>query len=45
MDRREWDKIAGAAAIIAGVVVTAVGASLVWYEEWVHATQSARGRR
>lgn len=45
MDRREWDKIAGAAAIIAGAVTVIVGASLVWYEDWIHATQPARGRR
>lgn len=45
MDRKEWDKIAGAIAIVAGIVSVAVGASLVWYEEWVHLTQPARGRR
>jgi hypothetical protein len=45
MDRKQWDTTAGAILLVGGIVVAAVGASLVWYENWRHMIEPPVGRR
>lgn len=45
IQRKDWDKIAGAALIVTGIVVAVLGGSILYWEDLRHLIGSVRGPR